>query len=125
MSRFLSWHIDFLGFSVSFLCAIHCLLIPVFLTVGVLQSDSIFSHKLVEYIVVPASLLIAAWALYRAFQKHRNATPLILAFTGFITIMVSYLLNQGYFHYLVGLGGLCIAIAHFYNWKLLHKVAKK
>ncbi len=124
MSKFLSWHIDLLGFSVSLLCAIHCLLIPLFLAVGVFQTDSIFSHELVEYIVIPVSLLIAAWALYKAYQKHKNSTPLILAFSGFLIIMISYLLEQDYFHYLVGLGGLSIAIAHFYNWKLLHKKSK-
>ena len=121
MAKFLSWHIDLLGFSVSFLCAIHCLLIPIFLAAGVFSSDSLFSHELVEYIIIPASLLIAGWALFKAFQKHNNIRPLLIALSGFLIILASYLIDNSFFHYLIGMGGLLIAIAHFYNWRLLHQ----
>jgi len=124
MAKFFSKHIDLLGFSISFLCGIHCLLIPVLLALGVFNADSLFSHGLIEYIVIPASVIIASWALYKAYNKHKNSVPLITAIGGFSIILLSYLLNNDLFHYLIGAGGFLIAFSHFYNWRLLHKKVK-
>lgn len=115
-SHFLSWNLDFLGFSASFLCAIHCLALPFLLSLGLFGGLSWLHHPVVEWGLIGTAILIAGPALYRGFRQHRRRLPGWTAALGFLLLGFSRT-SPTHEHLLTAAGGLLIATAHWYNWK--------
>lgn len=115
-SRFFSWNLDFLGFSASFLCAIHCLALPFLLSLGLFGGLSWLHHPSVEWGLIGTAVVIAGPALYRGYRQHGRARPVWLAGIGFLLLGLSRS-SIGDEHLLTAAGGLLIATAHWFNWK--------
>lgn len=121
MTKFISWHLDFIGFGASLLCALHCTLMPLVLTLGAFAGAHWLMDPLVEWIFIGASMTVAGWSLFRAyFKEHRNGFPLLMAAMGFLGLILAQKVFVSYAHWLMATGGVLIAYAHFYNWRLLH-----
>jgi len=121
-NRFLSSHLDFLGFGASFLCAIHCALLPLVLTVGMMGGLSWLANPVVENGFIATSLGLAAISLYPSFKKkHQRSKALKIAGLGFGLLFFSRLVGHGDVLEVITVvvGGLLIAYAHYVNWKLL------
>ena len=121
-NRFLSSHLDFLGFSASFLCAIHCAILPFVMTVGLMGGLSWLANPIVENGFIVMSLGLAATSLYPSFKKkHHRLRALKVAGIGFGLLFFSRWVGHGNLLEVVTvvLGGLLIAYAHYINWKLL------
>lgn len=115
-SRFLSWNLDFLGFSVSVLCAIHCLALPFLLSLGLFGGLNCLHHPLVEWGLIGTTVLVASPALYRGYLQHSHVRPVWIAGAGFLLLGFSRL-SIADEHLLTAAGGLLIATAHWFNWK--------
>lgn len=115
-ARFLSWNLDFLGFSASFLCAIHCLALPLLLSLGLFGGLTWLHHPLVEWGLIATAVLIAGPAFYRGYGQHGHPRPLWIAAFGFGLLALSRL-SIADEHLLTAGGGLLIATAHWFNWK--------
>lgn len=80
--------IDKLGLSLSGLCAIHCLLTPLFL-LFLPAWGTFFKHEAVHLIfflfVVPLALL----SFVGVYKKHGDKTPLILGSIGSLMLLIS------------------------------------
>ena len=76
-------------------------------------------HGLVELIFIVISISLATYALYGSYRSgHRNPLPLTLFFMGLLLILAG-VLNHGMFEIIFAtIGGLIIAIAHFYNLRI-------
>lgn len=123
--KFFSWHLDFVGFGASLLCALHCMLMPLLLTVGIFAGTNWLMNPLSEWIFIGASIGIASWSLLQSyFNNHRNITPLLMAGIGFIGLILAQKVFASNAHWLMATGGGLIAYAHFYNWRLLHHRSK-
>ena len=117
--RFWGFHLDFLGFVTSFVCAVHCAAIPFILTLSVFGGLSWISDPLVESGFLVASLSIAAFTLFQGYRKHTiDKTGLILFISGFSFLIFSRLLphSHGIELLFAIAGGLTIAGAHIYHW---------
>lgn len=118
--RFLGLNLDFLGFSASFICAIHCLALPFVLSLGLVGGSSWLLDETMEFFFILASVLIASYAIGKGYVKeHRQITPGLWMLTGFLFLLIGRFLESPAEHYLTALGGISIAYAHFLNWKLL------
>ncbi len=116
--RFFSWNLDFLGFSASFLCAIHCLAIPVLLSLGLLGGAGWLETPLLEWGLVITAIIIGSWAIGKGFFKdHRRLSPVIWALVGFSILAISRFLEHDLEHFATAVGGFSIAFAHYENWK--------
>ncbi|MEO7066407.1 MAG: MerC domain-containing protein [Rhodanobacter sp.] len=115
------WHAaDRVGAAASFLCAIHCALLPFVLTLlPLLGMEFLASHTFERNFVLFACVL-ASFALIRGFRRHQNALPLWLATPGLALLLLgvtpfaesySIVLHS----VLVSCGGLLLAAAHFVN----------
>lgn len=105
-----------MGFSASFLCAIHCLALPFLLSLGLFGGLTWLHHPVVEWSLISTAVLIAGPALYRGYRQHRRSRPLWIAAVGFGLLALSRLLIADE-HLLTAAGGLLIATAHWFNWK--------
>lgn len=120
--RFFGWHIDFLGFSASFACAVHCMAWPILLSLGFLGSAEWLENEMLERILIIGSILIASYSIGKSyFKDHRKIYPTLWLLVGAAILVSSLIFHQhNATHYiLTGIGGFSIAFAHYVNWKYL------
>lgn len=117
-NQFVSFHLDFIGFSVSILCAIHCAALPLVLSLAPLAGLHFLSNPWIEYTILFLSYSIASMGILNGYRKHhRKPLPLILVITGFVFISTGYFSELEWMEVLfMVLGGITIAIAHFNNY---------
>ena len=115
-------NLDALGISASLLCAVHCSLLPVLLTLGALGGLSWLGHPLVEAVFIGLSLILAVASLLPSWRKvHGRIEPITLVLAGFALIVISHMLHAHHEPALMALGGLLIALAHLFNWRLMKR----
>ncbi|MEM9886086.1 MAG: MerC domain-containing protein [Bacteroidota bacterium] len=124
-NKFFSIHLDFIGFSASMLCAIHCISLPILLSMSTLSGLAWLENELLEFGIILLSLFIATWSLGQGYRKqHSKFDAFVIMLAGFSTIVLSRFLGEALEPVLMMLGGTLIAWSHFYNWKLIQKYKK-
>jgi hypothetical protein len=115
-------NLDFLGMSASLLCAVHCSVLPLLLTVGLLGGFSWLEHPAVEITFIFSSLMLAWLSLLPGWRRgHGRIEPVLTMLVGFGLIVLAHVFHEQYEGLLMTLGGLAIAVAHFLNWRLSKK----
>lgn len=117
-NRFFSFNLDAIGFSASLLCAIHCLAMPVLLSILPLTGTQLLDDPLIEYGFIVLSLALACSSLIRSYLKyHQDPFPLQLLSAGFLFIIGGRFLGHEVAEgILTATGGISIALAHYINW---------
>ncbi|TAL91722.1 MAG: MerC domain-containing protein [Rhodanobacter sp.] len=114
------WHVaDRIGATASFLCAIHCALLPfVLAALPLVGLEFLADHRFERDFVMFASVL-AVIALIRGFRRHQQPLPLLLAVPGLALLLLGVTFAENYsivlHSVLVTCGGLLLASAHFVN----------
>lgn len=107
--------IDLAGSLVAIACAVHCIAIPVLVSLVGLGILNAISHGVVEITFLLATILFAGSSIFIGFrQKRISSLPIVLFAIGFLMICVSIIWHL---HFLSAIGGICIATAHYFNWK--------
>jgi hypothetical protein len=115
---------DRVGFAASFLCALHCALVPLLLALapalglrvgGWIDLDQAF---VVFATLLGATTLTLGWRRHRAFRAWAFLAPgLLLVWAGAFTPLH----DHGVVHAVVmTIGGLLLAAAHLSNLRLTH-----
>ena len=87
MNLKINW--DAWGIGASLACAIHCALLPLFLSSLPLFGVNIINNIGFEIGMVLLALCIGSYALYHGYKKHHHRQwPLILFFIGFIFLIL-------------------------------------
>ena len=120
-NTFVGLHLDFLGFSASMLCAIHCAALPFLLSMAPLAGLQFLDNHWIEYSIILLSLFIASNSLIGSYRKHHQKfLALIIALIGFSLVGLGQVLEAEWKEVLfTSTGGAIIAIAHLVNWKLI------
>ena len=122
MKKYLAGKLDAYGMGVGIACAIHCALFPILFSSGVFASVSWMDHMFLDVLFLVASLYFAFNSLLKSFRvKHNNVFPLVLATVGFVIIGYILLSHNHNQLFLPTLGGIFLAVAHFYNFRLVQK----
>ncbi|MBK6993059.1 MAG: MerC domain-containing protein [Chitinophagaceae bacterium] len=80
---------DALGIGASLACAIHCALLPLFLSSLPLFGVNIIHNIGFEVGMIVLAFCIGSYSLYHGFKKHHHSfTPLLLFIIGFIFLVV-------------------------------------
>ncbi|MEK7225543.1 MAG: MerC domain-containing protein [Bacteroidota bacterium] len=115
MKHWINW--DALGIGASLACAIHCALLPLFLSSLPLFGVNIIHNSFFEAGMIVLALCIGSYSLYHGYKKHHhNRLPLILFFSGFIFLVA----KQFFVHYETWLLIPAVALiitAHFLNFR--------
>ena len=118
---------DRLGFAASFLCAIHCALVPILLALLPAFGLNVGGWIDIDQAFVVFATLLGATTLTLGYRRHRafRAWALLLPGLGLVwTGSFTVLHNHGIAHAVVmTLGGLMLAGAHLLNLKLSHAAA--
>ena len=126
LTRIKPWY-DHVGFSASLLCAVHCAAIPILISFSALGSLAFLAHPLVEWTFISIGLVLALLSLRPSYLKdHHKKLPIILAISGFVLIALSRIeIHELWEAILTPAGAICIAVAHYYNWKFLKSCKHK
>jgi hypothetical protein len=115
-NQFVGLHPDFVGFSASLLCAVHCAALPFLLTLAPLAGLQFLKNPWVEYTLILISFGIASYALIPGYrQHHRKPLALLIVCLGFLLIGTARFIEPE--AVLTSSGAVLIAIAHLVNWK--------
>lgn len=122
------WHLaDRVGATASFLCAVHCAVLPFVLTLLPFLGLGFLADHRFERIFVACAALLAAIALVSGYRRHRQRLPLFLVTPGVALLLTGVLIvdldTQPMLHAsLVTCGGLLVASAHVFNLRFTRRL---
>lgn len=118
--------LDYVGSSLGLVCAIHCAVLPFFLTLPIFHDLFIFENPMVESSMIWSLLIIAGISLgYSFYEHHQKKEALTVASLGVGIIITAHLMkNEMLETILTPTGAIIIAIAHIVNLKLCRKCKK-
>ncbi len=110
-------NLDTLGIGASLICAVHCALLPVLMTVLPLLGLEILDNQKLEYGLLSFTFLVGCIALFRGYRyHHHHAKPLFLFSLGFVLLLLGHFLPAAWWEpVLITLGALLIILAHLWN----------
>jgi phosphatidylserine synthase len=108
---------DALGVGASLACAIHCALLPLFLSSLPLFGINIIHNIFFEMGMVALALLIGSYSLYHGYKKHHHSLlPLSLFLAGFVFLVLKLFFIE-YETWLLVPGVILIVTAHIINYR--------
>ncbi len=117
-NQFLGFHLDFIGFGMSLLCAVHCATLPFLLSLAPLAGLQFLENPWIEYTIILLSFFIASAALVHGYRKHhQRPLALITVFFGFLLIGSGQVAPFEALEILLTTSGATtVAAAHWINW---------
>jgi hypothetical protein len=79
------WSMIFSG-----LCAVHCLLTPVFIVALSVTGGKLMISQYAEYLLFSAGLFFAIITMFNSFKIHRQLHILFITFSGFALIVAAH-----------------------------------
>ncbi|HET6255409.1 MAG TPA: MerC domain-containing protein [Puia sp.] len=120
--------LDAIGISASLICAVHCVVLPFFLSSLPFLGIELLRNIVVESVIIGISLLVGSWALLTGYRKrHRQFWPVLLFAAGMLVLMGDTILVKTEAVDMAGktLAAACIITAHTFNWKYSKAAAKQ
>lgn len=108
---------DALGITASLACAIHCALLPLFLTSLPLFGINIIHNQQFEYGMILLAFFVGSYSLYHGWKKHHHNKLPILAFTAGILLLFAKQKWHSYEIWFLIPAVLFIVGAHVYNFR--------
>ncbi len=108
---------DALGIGASLACAIHCALLPLFLSSLPLFGINIINNIVFEAGMIGLALLIGLYSLSHGFRRHHHSLVPILLFLAGFSLLVMKEFFMHYFNWLLAPAVLLIITAHLINYR--------
>ena len=116
MLRKINW--DALGITASMACAIHCAVLPLFLSSLPLFGINIIENIRFEYGMIMLAFAVGAYSLYHGRKKHHHSwLPLIIFAVGIAFLLAKMAWHEWRNWFLLP-AVICIVTAHFLNYRL-------
>lgn len=106
-----------LGVSAAVACAIHCALLPLFITALPLFGVNILENIYFEIGMITVAFVIGGLTLTHGYRKHHHKlSPLFLFIAGMILLSIKHFFIE-YILWLVIPSSILIISAYYLNWK--------
>lgn len=108
-----------IGVSLSFICAIHCIITPLFIAFLPMLSSTVSHNPAIEIILLGSSFLIVGIVNLIGFIKHHKTfAPLVYMLLGFSIILSGHLTHLELAEQLASIvGGVFIGLSIYANTK--------
>ncbi len=117
---------DKFGICLSVCCGLHCLITPLFLTLGALEFFDFLANEQLEFALSLGVLVVGIIAILPPLRLHRNYSVMVLFIVGFLVLKASELIPMLWMQVSILVAGvLMIIIAHYFNIKLKIKHAER
>lgn len=108
---------DFLGIGTSLACAIHCALLPLFLTSLPILGYDIIENEFFEYMMIVLAMAIGGIALWHGYRKHHHSFRPMAAFSTGILLLFAKQIWHAHQLWILPLAVLFIVGAHLLNYR--------
>ncbi len=109
---------DALGIGTSVACAIHCAVLPLFLTTLPLFGINIIENLWFEYTMIGIAFVVGTYALYHGRKKHHHSwLPVVIFSAGILFLFTKVLFHEWRILLLIP-AVACIITAHFMNFRM-------
>jgi len=120
--------IDKIGACASTLCAVHCVLTGVAMSLLAVSGFGFLANPIVEVGFFGVAILVGAWALVHGIKRHHSRWPAVVFALGLASIVGSHIVGHDHAGdskgpwgtVLAVLGGVLIVGFHVLNSKLQH-----
>jgi hypothetical protein len=116
---------DRIGATASFLCAVHCALLPFVIALLPLIGLGFLADHRFERVFVTCAAVLASATIFTAWRRHRKLNALFLLGPGILLLLAGIAIDIGahvWMHTaLVICGGVLVASAHVVNLVLSHR----
>jgi hypothetical protein len=121
LMKLLKLNLDHLGMTASTLCAVHCALVPLMITVLPLFGLGFLANNAVEITMIIISLLLGIWSLGVSYRnQHKKLLPVLILIMGFLLIGAGHFIGvESLEPILIPIGGFTIAGAHLVNMRYI------
>ena len=118
--------LDSIAVFCSALCIIHCLALPIFLTILPAINLYFLDHQTFHLILLVVVLPVSILALSLGCKRHRDAMTIIAGVAGLLMITAvaifgHTLINQADEKFVTSFGSLVLACAHIRNYQICRK----
>jgi MerC mercury resistance protein len=109
-------NLDALGITTSLACAIHCALLPLFLTSLPVFGTNIIHNRTFEVVMIVLAFCIGSFSLFHGYRSHHHRyLPLIVFSAGFIFLVLKQFFLQDELWFLLP-AVIFIMSGHFLNY---------
>ena len=115
MKMRINW--DVVGISASFACAIHCALLPLFLTSLPLFGINIIHNEMFEAGMIFLAFCIGSYSLYHGYKRHHHRWIPIIVFSAGFVFLVTKQFFVIYENWLLIPAVVLIISAHLLNFR--------
>lgn len=115
MRQHINW--DALGIGASLACAIHCALLPLFLSTLPLFGVNIIHNIGFELGMIVLALAIGVYSLWHGYRKHHHRVLPLFLFVSGITLLIAKQFLPEYEYWLLVPAVFLIVSAHFINYR--------
>ncbi|TDH25163.1 MerC domain-containing protein [Segetibacter sp. 3557_3] len=82
-------NLDALGIATSLACAIHCALLPLFITSLPIFGVELIENPAFEAAMITLAFCIGTWSLYHGYRKHHHSIiPMVIFSIGFLFLIL-------------------------------------
>ena len=115
---------DVLGIGIRLTCTVHCVVLPMLISVLPAMGFQLFSHEFIEYSTIAAAAVAGIYSLRYGYKNHRKLTPAMIFITGFLLLAWKQIFiptSEGWPILIPAL--FLIIVAHSYNYRLCRRPA--
>jgi hypothetical protein len=114
--------LDIAGIWTSGLCAVHCLFLPMLLSVSTFSGLTFLDHPYLENAILVISCILGMFSLIPSYVKHhRSFSPMMMLAAGFALIAMGKFVPSLPEHLFTSAGAVLVALAHLRNVRLSQK----
>jgi predicted membrane protein len=115
---------DMIGIGTSVACAIHCAVLPVFLSSLPVFGVNIIHNFWFELLMILLAFVVGVFSLRHGFVRHhRSPVPFLLFIAGMLFLFAKQFLHD-YELILLFFAVILIIFAHFFNFRYIRDVCK-
>ena len=109
--------LDLYAAGLSALCLLHCLALPLLVTIVPLVAQTAES-ELVHQLLVVATVPVSLWVICTTFAVHRNRLFIAVVLAGLGLLMLAAFVEavSAYEEAITVVGGMLLCSAHLWNW---------
>lgn len=113
---------DLAGAVLSQLCLVHCLILPIVLSLAPSIGTGFFGDEMFHVLALLVTTPVALWALRQGVLRHGSSRPSALGISALCMLWLVFLFEEFLGHDIVAAfnvtGGFLMAWAHWQNWSL-------
>lgn len=117
MRSFFLKNVDLFGAFTSGICAVHCIALPVVLSLGMIgEASGLLYHHFTELMIILLSMAMIYFSVWTSLRRGLELRTILLFSFGILLIIIGYLNIFNISHSLMALGGMLVSLGHYWSF---------